>query len=213
MTPNQDHSGITRFESLLNEARISRRHWGFSVNIISKRIGDLYEDVQTGQQVSYAIRDLFFPFSLFLKHHLHHRSKRKDGIEMAAQDLARLSKIFLRIRMDIEKHFNSRTVTCVDLKGGATQKITLGQWCTFCGECCQLSGTIPDPPEGIKYPGYWYSYIAGDSPLNQKFCPFLFELPSQNLFFCSIHNVKPQTCLAYGERECMSNHPGKVRQI
>jgi hypothetical protein len=208
-----DHFNMTRFESLLNEARISRRHWGSSVNVIAKRIGELYEDTQTGEQVAFAIRDLFFPLNLFIKHHLNGRRHSKGWIEMAAQDLARLSKMFLRIRMDIERCFDSRAVTCVDLRGDTTQKITSEQWCTFCGECCQLTGTIPDPVEGISYPGYWYSYIAGDSPINQKFCPFLFEMPSQNLFFCSIHNVKPQTCMAYGERECISHHPGKAHHV
>jgi hypothetical protein len=105
----------------------------------------------------------------------------------------------------------NQRATCVNLDGDAHQELSLDQWCTLCGQCCWLSGTVPDAPDGMEYPGYWYAWIAGDGPVRQRFCPFLFELPPRELFFCSIHNVKPRTCRAYGERVCRQNHPGMAR--
>ena len=179
---------------------------------VAMKIGELYAEEKIGHQVCKVLQDAFFPLSLYAKHHLDCKLHSKAGIENAARDLALLARMFLRIRRDIARYFGNSRATCIDLDGGPLQRVPCGQWCSFCGECCQLKGTVPDPPDSIEYPGYWYAYIAGDGPLLQRFCPFLFELPSQGLFFCSIHNIKPLTCLAYGEQDCLARHPGMARQ-
>jgi hypothetical protein len=202
---------MTRFEFLVHNAVRLRQANVKDAGKTATEVGQLYEERKTGHQVAMALSDAFFPLSLFAKYHLNHSTCENVRIERAAQDLALLSRMFLKIRKDIDRYFGNSRVTCIDLGGDALQDVPSGQWCSFCGECCQLTGTVPDPAPSIKYPGYWYAYIAGDSPLRQRFCPFLFELPPQNLFFCSIHNVKPLTCLAYGERDCREKHPGSPR--
>jgi len=202
---------MTYFESLICDA-LRRRAAVSDVSEVAGAIGALYEDVRTGGEVEVALCDPFFPLTLYVNHHLSVCDRGRSGLGRAGQDLALLSRIFLRIRKDIDRCFGNREATCVDLNGDAAQEVAGGQWCSLCGECCQLSGTVPDPPEPIRYPGYWYTYIAGDSPLLQRFCPFLFELPPQGLFFCAIHNVKPLTCLAYGKKDCEKRHPGKALQ-
>lgn len=182
------------------------------ISEIAEDVGLLYEETGRGQEVTEALHDPFFPLTLYVKHHLSVCDRGRSGLGRAGQDLALLSRMFLRLRKDIDRWFGNREATCVDLNGDAAQEVSGGQWCSLCGECCQLPGTVPDPPEPIRYPGYWYAYIAGDSPLLQRFCPFLFELPPQGLFFCAIHNVKPLTCLAYGKEDCEKRHPGKALQ-
>jgi hypothetical protein len=173
----------------------------------ARQIGALYLEPRIGGQVTQALVDPFFPLTLFHTHYVG-LGKKSRGIAKVGRDLARLSGVYLRLREDIDRYVGNKRATCVDLDGDSFQTVRLDQWCSLCGRCCQLAGTIPDPPEGIRYPGYWYAYIAGDGPILQKFCPFLFELPPQKVFFCSIHNVKPLTCLTYDQGECRRNHPG-----
>ena len=197
---------MTRFEFLIDQAIVLREKQDSALDRVLEDLEGLYEGTH-GTTVRAALGDPFFPLTLYRKHHLHGQS-----IERAARDLVLLSRMFLRIREDINRFFDNATVTCVNLDGDARQRLPSGQWCTLCGECCQLRGTVPDPPDSIRYPGYWYSYIAGDSPVAQRFCPFLFELSPQKIFFCAIHNIKPRTCLAYGREDCLAKHPGKARQ-
>ncbi|MCF8144320.1 MAG: hypothetical protein K9N21_10410 [Deltaproteobacteria bacterium] len=194
------------FESLIYDA-VERRHKALPMSHVAQDVGRLYEETEAGHQVMEALGDPFFPLTLYVRHYLPNGEQSRCGLARAGQNLALLSRMFLRIRKDIDRCFGNREATCVDLNGDARQVVPRGQWCTLCGECCQLSGTVPDAPETIRYPGYWYTYIAGDSPLTQKFCPFLWELPPQGLFICAIHNVKPLTCLAYGKEDCQKSHP------
>jgi len=198
---------VYNFESLIHEA-VKLRQQLRPVSKVTIAVSRLYEDPNTSERVQTAFEDPFFPLTLYEKHHLLVCKKGKAGVARAGQDLFRLSHMYLRIRRDIDRHFEPRRITCVDLSGDATQMVFPEDWCSLCGECCQLAGTVPDPPETIRYPGYWYAYIAGDGPIIQKFCPFLFELPAQGLFFCAIHHIKPLTCLAYGKANCDENHTG-----
>jgi len=202
-----DDGAMTYFESLIHEA-VRLRQAASGLSGLVRAIGYLYEETRIGQEVEEALSDPFFPLTLFAKHHLRLSLGGRHDMTKAAHDLALLSRMFLRIRKDIDRTFGNREVTCVDLNGDANQGVMTGQWCSLCGECCQLPGTVPDPPGSVRYPGYWYTYISGDSPLIQRFCPFLFELPPQGLFFCAIHHVKPLTCLAYEKADCEKNHPG-----
>jgi hypothetical protein len=204
-----DDGGMTYFESLIHDA-VRRRQNALPISEVAGDIGLLYKETSAGQQVTKALCDPFFPLTLYAKHHLCVCDRGRSGLGRAGQDLALLSRMFLRIRKDIDRWFGNHQVTCVDLNDDAAQEVARGQWCSLCGECCQLPGTVPDPPEPIRYPGYWYAYIAGDSPLIQRFCPFLFELPPQGLFFCAIHYVKPLTCLAFGKEDCAERYPGRA---
>jgi hypothetical protein len=192
------------FETLLKTIQEKRRREGPGPFADTRRLASLYEDAGAGDRVAEALEDPFFALSLYLRHHLGRGAARST--DRAAQDLALLAGMFLKIRKDIARGFGNKRITCVDLDGDAFQPLPADQWCTFCGECCQLSGTIPDPAEPARYPGYWYAYIAGDGPLLQAFCPFLFELPPQGRFFCSIHHVKPKTCLAFDRAACEEKH-------
>lgn len=198
------------FESLIHEA-VTLRRQAMPIPKLAREVSRLYECPETGGNVGAALEEPFFPLTLYEKHHLCVREKGGTGVARAGQDLFVLSHMYLRIRKDIDRYFDCRRMTCVDLNGDATQKVSPDDWCSLCGECCQLTGTVPDPPETVRYPGYWYAYIAGDGPLVQRFCPFLFELPVQGHFFCAIHRIKPLTCLAYGKAQCEENHPGKAR--
>jgi hypothetical protein len=201
---------MTFFEAIVREALALRRTGASCLQAVRELTG-LYKLGEEGKTVAKTLGDPFFPLSLYKKYHIVGNLEERRVLERAARDLVLMGRMFLRIRRDIRQYFDPGNVTCIDLGGDATQSVPEDQWCTFCGECCQLKGAIPDPPENIRYPGYWYSYIAGDSPVRQNFCPFLFELPVQGLFFCAIHNIKPRTCLAYGEKDCREKHPGKAR--
>ena len=206
MTASYWMDSSTGFDILIPAVLRLKQGPGSGLEKAAKEIARLYQGTSVSERVCRAIIDPFFPISLYIKHHF-------DGIaekQRSMRDLALMSEMYLRIRRDISHRFDNRKATTLDLGGDAFQKVFPTDWCSLCGECCQLNGTIPDPPEGVRYPGYWYAYIAGDSPLTQRFCPFLFELPPQGLFFCAIHNVKPRTCLAYGKKDCQANHPGKA---
>lgn len=200
---------MTHFEALIFEA-MARRRTASAVGETAKAVALLYKDASSGKEVEEALCDPFFPLTLYAKHHLANRREENQRLPWAGHDLALLSRMYLRIRKDIDCCFGNQQVTCVDLNGDAAQDVRGRGWCTLCGECCQLRGTIPDPPEPIRYPGYWYAYIAGDGPVRQRFCPFLFELPPQGLFFCAIHRVKPRTCLAFGRTSCEEKYPGRA---
>jgi len=153
-----------------------------------------------------ALSNPYFPVSVMLRTHfcderpeLKQDSERWDRV--LRRRLALLCTVFLRIWDDLAL-FGMDRVTSIPLDGDSKHVLPEAQWCRFCGNCCRLSGTIPDPPETIRYPGYWYSYIAGDSPVVQEFCPFLFQFFGRERFFCAIHNVKPLTCLKFGEDDC-----------
>ncbi len=200
---------MTHFETLILEAVVRRRS-ASAGGELAREVGGLFEDPSLGKEVEEALCDPFFPLTLYAKHHLPNRKEGVQRIPRAGRDLALLSRMYLRVRRDIDRWFGNGKVTCVDLNGDAAQEVRGGGWCTLCGECCQLSGTIPDPPEPIRYPGYWYAYIAGNGPVRQRYCPFLFELPPQGLFFCAIHQVKPLTCVACGRDACDEKYPGRA---
>ena len=161
-----DDGAMTYFESLIHEA-VRLRQTALGLSGLVGAIGCLYEETRIGQAVEGALSDPFFPMTLFAKHHLGLTVGGRHDMTKAAYDLALMSRMFLRIRKDIDLYFGNREVTCVDLDGDATQGVMTGQWCSLCGECCQLPGTVPDPPAWVRYPGYWYTYISGDSPLIQ----------------------------------------------
>lgn len=196
------------FERLLSRAVRFRQEWHRDLPGTAREIGALFLDDPVGEHVSQALQDPFFPFTPFCRYHLWPLGDGGIDVSRTARDLGLLAGMFLKIRADIDRNFDPARVTCVDLRGDALQEVPPDEWCSLCGECCHLTGTVPDPPKSIRYPGYWYRYIAGDGPLLQKFCPFLFELPPQKLFFCAIHEVKPLTCRAYGRSHCEENHPG-----
>ena len=153
-----------------------------------------------------ALANPYFPIGAVSRTHFRHerpepRQHPQRWNRVLQRRLVLLCSVFLRIWDDLPL-FGMDRVTSIPLDGDPEHKLPDAQWCRFCGNCCQLSGTIPDPPEPLRYPGYWYSYLAGDSPVVQEFCPFLFQFFGQNRFFCAIHNVKPLTCLKFGEADC-----------
>ena len=129
-------------------------------------------------------------------------NKRRLDLEPGlAEELEKWSEAFLLIRGDIQKLFDPETITCIPLDGKRHQLPT-GQWCTLCGVCCQIGGVPPLPPAGVRYPGYWDTYLAGGAVKNQQLCPFLFQYFGEQRFFCAIHNIKPIACRQFGEAEC-----------
>ncbi|MBW1924638.1 MAG: hypothetical protein JRF59_12990 [Deltaproteobacteria bacterium] len=197
------------FEEMLRAAVERRRRGAHGPLVLARQIGALYLEEEHRIVVIRALEDPFFPLTLFERHHTVVMPTAEET-RRAARDLLVLSRMFLRIRKDIDLVLGNERATCIHLGGDARQELPAGQWCSFCGDCCQLPGTVPDPPPDITYPGYWYSYIAGAGPLRQRFCPFLFELPPQNRYFCAIHRIKPRTCLRYGLEDCLERHPGKA---
>ncbi|MBI4775729.1 MAG: hypothetical protein HY788_16420 [Deltaproteobacteria bacterium] len=178
-------TGCPEFESLLEACAADRRE---------------RETLET------ALANPYFPISVVSRTHFRNeRPELKQHPEhwdrVLKQRLVLFCSAFLRIWADLHL-FDRDRVTSIPLDGNPRHTLPDAQWCRFCGNCCQLGGTIPDPPEPICYPGYWYSYIAGDSPVVQEFCPFLFQFFGQERFFCAIHNVKPLTCLKFGEADC-----------
>ncbi|MBW1786120.1 MAG: hypothetical protein JRK53_05795 [Deltaproteobacteria bacterium] len=206
-TPSRDE----RFLGHIREAVRERRKGSHAIFDFSATVGENYESTRYGRMVTWALRDPFFPLSLFAKHYM--GPSAETGLKTAAlaQQLALFCRMFIRIRTDIDRYFHNSDVTCIDLDGDGDQDVFRDQWCSLCGVCCQLTGTVPDPPRPVRYPGYWYAWLAGDGPVLQKFCPFLFELPRKALYFCAIHHVKPETCRAYGREDCLKNHPGMAR--
>lgn len=196
-------------EDRLMSLQVQRQRGQAPSHAEARQIAGLYAERENADLVLATLQDPFFPLSLYVMHHLDVGTP--EGRIRALRDLALLSKMFRRIRQDIPLYFGNTRFTCIDLDGNAMQRLPEDQWCTFCGACCQLSGTIPDPPEPIRYPGYWYAYIAGDGPVCQRYCPFLFELPPQGRFFCAIHHVKPRTCLAFTREACTEKYPGRAR--
>ncbi len=128
---------------------------------------------------------------------------RPDLEPLLAGELGKYSAAFLRIRLDIVTLFDPATITCIPLDGYKHQLPT-DQWCTLCGVCCQIGGVPSEPPAGIHYPHYWYTYLAGGAVENQQLCPFLFQYFGESRFFCAIHQIKPIACREFGEEECRS---------
>ena len=129
-------------------------------------------------------------------------NKRRPDLEPELIDELRMfSGIFLRIRRDIETHYDPETITCIPLDD-TRHNLPTGQWCTFCGVCCQVGGVPPKAPPGISYPDHWPRYLAGDGTENQQSCPFILQYFGEYFFFCAIHNVKPVGCRQFGEQDC-----------
>jgi hypothetical protein len=129
-------------------------------------------------------------------------NKRRPDLEQVLVDeLKAWSSVFLRVRHDIRTCFNPETITCIPLDGGR-HPLPLAQWCTLCGECCQIGGVPPLPPPQVRYPRHWESYLAGGAVANQQACPFLFQYFGEPRFFCSIHNIKPVACRDFDQEAC-----------
>ena len=129
-------------------------------------------------------------------------NKRRPDLEPAiAAELLGWARAFLRIRFDIQTHFDPETITCIPVDG-TKHPLPSGQWCTLCGVCCQIGGVPPNPPPGIQYPDHWYVYLSGKAVDNQQLCPFLFQYFGEPFFFCSIHNIKPVACRTFDQKDC-----------
>lgn len=84
-----------------------------------------------------------------------------------------------------------------------------GGWCDLCGQCCCLGGTVPTPPEPIRYPAFFYHAISGETLFPQPFCPFLFQALNQPLFYCGLHPIKPLACRRFGHPDCERGRTGR----
>ena len=126
---------------------------------------------------------------------------RPDLEPVLITELVDWLKIFLRIRLDIQKFFDSESITCIPLDG-MRHPLPANQWCTLCGVCCQIGGVPSAPPKGFHYPDHWYTYLGGGAVNNQQLCPFLFQYFGEPFFFCGIHHVKPLSCRYFGEEDC-----------
>ena len=127
--------------------------------------------------------------------------KRRDIEPVLARELVEFASVFLKIRHDIQILFDPVTITCIPLDG-TRHHLPSGQWCNLCGVCCQIGGLPPDPPAEIVYPDHWFGFLSGETLKNQQLCPFLFQYFGEPRFFCAIHNIKPQTCRAFGRKDC-----------
>jgi len=129
---------------------------------------------------------------------------RKDRPELEpalARSLLLHAEAFQAIRKDIPRFFDLGTVTGIPLDG-LRHPLPDEQWCTLCGECCQIGGVSPRTPQGVELPRHWEPLLSGEYVAMQQFCPFLFQYFGESRFFCSIHNVKPISCRTFGESEC-----------
>jgi hypothetical protein len=126
---------------------------------------------------------------------------RHDLEPVLIAELVEWSRVFIRIRLDIQASFDPEKITCVPLDEKRHQ-LPADQWCTLCGVCCQIGGVPPEPPAEIRYPDHWYTYLSGEAVDNQQLCPFLFQYFGEPFFFCGIHHVKPISCRYFGEEEC-----------
>lgn len=126
---------------------------------------------------------------------------RPDLEPVLAVELVEWAAAFLRIRLDIQSFFDPKTITCIPVDG-RRHHLPADQWCTLCGVCCQIGGVPPDPPQDVRYPDHWYTFLAGEKVENQQLCPFLFQYFGKQRFFCAIHNVKPIACRQFDQEEC-----------
>jgi len=126
---------------------------------------------------------------------------RPDLEPVLAVELKEWAAAFLRIRLDIQSFFDPKTITCIPVDG-RRHHLPSDQWCTLCGVCCQIGGVPPDPPQDVRYPDHWYTFLAGEKVENQQLCPFLFQYFGEQRFFCAIHNIKPIACRQFDQEEC-----------
>jgi hypothetical protein len=126
---------------------------------------------------------------------------RWDLEPILCRELVEWAGIFLRIRHDIQTLFDPNTVTCIPVDG-TRHHLPSGQWCSFCGVCCQIGGVPPDPPAEVVYPDHWFGFLSGETLKNQQLCPFLLQYFGEPRFFCAIHNIKPITCRGFDREDC-----------
>lgn len=84
-----------------------------------------------------------------------------------------------------------------------------GGWCDLCGQCCCHCGTVPTPPEDVRYPPWFYHALAGEALHPQPYCPFLFQALERPLFFCGLHPIKPIACRRFDRDDCERGRPGR----
>jgi hypothetical protein len=126
---------------------------------------------------------------------------RPDLEPVLAVELVEWAAAFLRIRLDIQSFFDPKTITCIPVDG-RRHHLPSDQWCTLCGVCCQIGGVPPEPPQDVRYPDHWYTFLAGEKVENLQLCPFLFQHFGEQRFFCAIHNIKPIACRQFDQEEC-----------
>ncbi|MCB2188176.1 MAG: hypothetical protein KQJ78_17290 [Deltaproteobacteria bacterium] len=128
---------------------------------------------------------------------LHPRPRDTQGPRLV-RDLAAYLTLFRRLRADLTGPL------ALPARGLAFGELAPdeGGWCDFCGRCCCHAGTVPTPPPGVRYPGWWYAALAGETLFPQPFCPFLLQTRDRPAYFCAIHPVKPVACRSFGPRLC-----------
>ena len=156
-----------------------------------------------------ALLDPYFPLEMLAKTlfsdvdgmRFYINKSRLDLEPVLVSELVDWSKAFVRIRADIERFSDPKSITCIPLDD-RRHALPTNQWCTLCGVCCQIGGVPPTPPPEISYPENWYAYLSGGAVGNQQLCPFLFQYFGEPFFFCGIHHVKPLSCRDFDEEDC-----------
>jgi len=169
----------------------------------------LYPQASDASPIRRALLDPYFPLGMLERTLFANVVGMRFFINKLRSDLApaltaglrNWAKAFLRIRLDIETHYDPETVTCIPLDG-IPHPLPISQWCTLCGVCCQIGGVPPIPPPGVRYPDHWSTYLAGGAVENQQLCPFLFQYFGEPIYFCAIHTIKPVSCQDFGEEDC-----------
>ncbi len=129
-------------------------------------------------------------------------NKRRRELEpRLAAELRHWASAFVAIRGDIDALFDPARITCIPLDG-IPHHLPDGQWCTLCGICCRIGGVPATSPAGVHYPPDWNQLLTGDRTENQQVCPFLFQYFGRQLYFCSIHTIKPLACRSFGVDDC-----------
>jgi hypothetical protein len=128
-------------------------------------------------------------------------SARRLTRRMAAH-LSHWVRAFLAIRRDLTLAQQEGRMGGMKFGGSPQEGPPDGGWCDLCGTCCEIRGGPPDFTAGFAPPRRWIRYFRGDISRDQRFCPFLLEYFATSAFVCSIYEVKPRCCWAFGREEC-----------
>lgn len=188
---NRNRKKRNHIDGLLNQL-LSHYHTQSEVSIVQLALLDPYSPLEM-------LKRTIFSDVVGMRFYI---NKHRPDLEPAlAVELVEWAAAFLRIRLDIQSFFNPKTITCIPVDG-KRHHLPSDQWCTLCGVCCQIGGVPPDPPQNVRYPDHWYTFLTGEKVENQQLCPFLFQYFGKHRFFCSIHNIKPIACRQFDQEEC-----------
>lgn len=80
--------------------------------------------------------------------------------------------------------------------------ISPDEYCTHCGECCEIASGFPDFSKDTPLPRKWQEVFGQGLGKGHRFCAFLWEIRGKGVSLCAIHPWRSLPCRVFEREEC-----------